>query len=162
MNKIFISILIVIVFIGILAWLGDSASSKDKVSAPSALIVEDGLKTYNFGTISMGKGKVSHSFKIRNSGNEVMQMERMYTSCMCTSASLTKGDDRFGPYGMPGHGLVPSLNQSLDPNQEATVEVIFDPAAHGPSGVGKIERSVIIENGSGRLMEHGITAFVTP
>jgi len=81
---------------------------------------------------------------------------------MCTSAFLIRGDKKIGPFGMPGHGFAPSLNQNLAPNEEAALEVIFDPAAHGPAGVGQVERSVYVENNLDQPIEVGFKAFVTP
>lgn len=81
---------------------------------------------------------------------------------MCTSAALMMGGRRFGPYGMPGHGAIPRIDQTLNPNEEATIEVTFDPAAHGPAGVGKIQRTIIVENNAGQSLELNFTALVTP
>ncbi|OHA09464.1 MAG: hypothetical protein A3B37_02055 [Candidatus Sungbacteria bacterium RIFCSPLOWO2_01_FULL_59_16] len=118
--------------------------------------------SFDFGRISMAAGNVSHVFTIRNTGAEPVVIGKVYTSCMCTTAALTKGGKRFGPYGMPGHGLTSGINESVNPNEEATVEVIFDPAAHGPAGVGRIQRAVIIEQSAGQPLELGVTALVTP
>ena len=81
---------------------------------------------------------------------------------MCTTASLIIGDKQFGPVGMPGHGAIPTINQTINANEEATVEVVFDPAAHGPAGVGRIERIVTLENNAGRPVVLQFAALVTP
>jgi hypothetical protein len=81
---------------------------------------------------------------------------------MCTSASLTTGDEKFGPFGMPGHGAIPSIKATVAVNQEAEIEVVFDPTAHGPAGVGKIQRVVILENNAGGPIELNFSAMVTP
>jgi len=81
---------------------------------------------------------------------------------MCTTASLIKGGEKFGPYGMPGHGFFPSLNQRIEPGEEASLEVVFDPAAHGPAGVGRIDRIVNLENNAGKPLELVFSATVTP
>ena len=118
---------------------------------------------YDFGSISMSAGKVKHMFRIENTKNEPLNIGKMYTSCMCTSASLLMDDKTFGPYGMPGHGFFGgAVNQVLNPNQSAEVEVIFDPAAHGPAGVGPIERAVFVESGDGSTIQLNIKAVVTP
>ena len=118
--------------------------------------------SFDFGTISMAAGNVSHTFKIKNSGTEPAMITTLYTSCMCTSAYLTKAGTKFGPFGMAGHGLIPKINQVLAAGEEATVEVVFDPAAHGPAGVGPIERVVYVETGSGAPMEFMFRTVVTP
>jgi len=118
---------------------------------------------FNFGSISMAAGKVTHRYRFRNAGAEPIVLGKMYTSCMCTSAALVKSSGRkFAPVGMPGHTPIPSLNETLQPNEEAMVEVVFDPAAHGPAGVGPIDRIVTIEHNAGQPLELAFTANVTP
>ena len=63
---------------------------------------------------------------------------------------------------MPGHGFIPGINEAVQPGEEAEVEVVFDPAAHGTAGVGKIERLVYVENNGSRTMQFLIKASVTP
>ena len=163
MNKIIVGIVLVVAVLGGLIWL-----ARPKQEAPvlpvagpeSALVAEE--SQYDFGTISMAAGDVSHQFKIRNTGLEPVNIRKIYTSCMCTTAKLLMNGKSFGPYGMPGHGMIPSLNQEIPAGGEAEMEVIFDPAAHGPAGVGKIERAVIIENDAADPLELLISANVTP
>jgi hypothetical protein len=89
-------------------------------------------------------------------------IRKIYTSCMCTEARLLLGGEVYGPFGMQGHGSIPVINKIVAPNEEAKVEVTFDPAAHGPAGIGKIDRTVFIENGGGVPVELHFTAFVKP
>ena len=116
---------------------------------------------YDFGSISMAAGNVSRVFTVKNMGSGPITIEKMYTSCMCTTAIL-RGEREWGPYGMPGHGFTGTMKEKLEPGEEAKVQVIFDPAAHGPAGVGKIERSVYLENDGGANLELQFTATVTP
>lgn len=81
---------------------------------------------------------------------------------MCTTALLAIGEKQFGPFGMPGHMAIPRIDQNIEPNKEATVEVVFDPAAHGPAGVGLIQRLVTLENNAGESVELQFSAVVTP
>ena len=75
----------------------------------------------------------------------------------------TSSGKELGPYGMPGHGgFAPAINQIVASGEEITVKVIFDPAAHGPAGVGLIERAVYVENNSGKPVEIQFKAVVTP
>ncbi|MFH0712673.1 MAG: DUF1573 domain-containing protein [Candidatus Jorgensenbacteria bacterium] len=129
----------------------------------SAIVSEE--RSFDFGTISMASGDVSHDFKIRNGSGEVVKIERMYTSCMCTAAYFLKdGGGRIGPFGMPGHGgFVPPLKSVIEPGEETVISVVFDPAAHGPAGVGPVEREIYLEDESGNLIVVlGIKATVTP
>lgn len=123
----------------------------------------DALTTaYNFGSISMARGKVSHRYLIRNTGGGSILIRKIYTSCMCTTAALVKGAKRTDPFGMPGHGVIPTINEPMKPGEDALIEVVFDPAAHGPAGIGPVNRVVTIENSGGRPLELVIAANVTP
>lgn len=118
---------------------------------------------FDFGKISMKDGKVTHRFTVKNKGTGEVTINKLYTSCMCTNAVLYRSGKKFGPFGMPGHGMIPSINQRLRPGEEVQVEVIFDPAAHGPAGVGRVERVVYLDNdASPRPFELRIAAEVTP
>ena len=165
MNKTIIGIVVTVLVLGGLVWIArpNSQIAPAALSANSngTLIVEE-ANNYDFGTISMATGKVNHAFKIRNAGIEPVVIGKMYTSCMCTTASLTIDGKQFGPYGMPGHGFVPKIGQTINPNEEATVEVVFDPAAHGPAGVGRIQRAITIEHNAGQPVELLFDAIVTP
>lgn len=172
MNKTTLGIIAAALLIGGLVWLARPGSQNNTASSAmssGALTVEE-TNNYDFGTISMSAGKVKRDFKIKNLGNEPVTINKMYTSCMCTTASLSIGDPstgsgqvkRFGPYGMPGHGAIPTIGETLNPNEAATVEAVFDPAAHGPAGVGRVQRTIIVENNAGKPLEFGFTAFVTP
>lgn len=119
-------------------------------------------RSYNFGSVSMAAGKVTRMFKVKNSGDKDLKIAKLYTSCMCTSASLITSEGRRGPFGMPGHSSIPAIDVPLKAGEEAEVEVIFDPAAHGPAGVGRIERTVSLENDAGDPLLLEIKANVTP
>lgn len=158
-----------VVLVGVLAlfaWAGMPGSQKNEsakiAQGLEAVSLSADETAYDFGTISMAAGNASHTFTISNLSALPVAIEKIYTSCMCTTALLDVGGEKFGPYGMPGHGFIPKINKTIDSGTEAEIEVVFDPAAHGPSGVGKIERVVIIENNGGKALELGFTAVVTP
>lgn len=115
-----------------------------------------------FGRISMAAGKVYHRYSIRNTGVSPLTITRIYTSCMCTAATLVTRSATRGPFGMAGHGIQPSVRERLAPGEVAQVDVVFDPAAHGPAGVGPTERVVTILNDVGPSLELRFNAMVTP
>ena len=115
----------------------------DSVNGAGALVAAEPF--YDLGTISMSAGKVSRMFKITNTGTGQVFVKKIYTSCMCTTATLTTKEGKAGPFGMPGHEAIPTISQTVAPNEEASIEAIFDPAAHGPAGVGRVRRSIYIE-----------------
>jgi uncharacterized protein DUF1573 len=128
--------------------------------APGALAARE--NAFDFGAISMAAGNVSHRFWFRNESADPALIRRIYTSCMCTTATLAKGVRIVGRYGMPGHGPLPDANETLAPGEAAYVDVVFDPAAHGPAGLGRTERVVTIEPGAGEPLKLGFTAEVRP
>lgn len=117
---------------------------------------------FNFGKISMAAGKVSHRYWIKNISGTPLTITKLFTSCMCTDATLITQDGKKGPFGMPGHGPTPRLDERLAPGATAQVDVVFDPAAHGPAGIGQTDRVVTIENDGGLPLELRFSALVTP
>lgn len=163
-NKNIISIIIGLLLLGGLFLISrpeDSSSGVGKEVLSAGMLSAEELN-FDFNSVSMAAGDVSHIFKIKNTGTEPVIIGKMYTSCMCTVATLIYGDKKFGPYGMAGHGFIPSIDQEVNPGEEASVEAVFDPAAHGPAGIGRIERTIILENNSGRPLELNFSAVVTP
>jgi len=130
------------------------AQSQSDLSAPEM--------SFDFGTVSMAAGNVTHRFAIRNANAEPVLIRKISTSCMCTTAQLVKGGRKLAIYGMPGHGYVPNLDETIAPNENAVVEVVFDPAAHGPAGIGRVERFVTVYTGAAQPLELSFNALVTP
>ncbi len=139
-----------------------SAQARPGATPRASAALGSSESKFDFGSISMAAGKVTHRFFLANRGAEPIEIRKLYTSCMCTTAELVKGIRRFGPFGMQGHTDIPSINQDFAPGERAYVEVVFDPAAHGPAGVGPIERVVTIENSAGQPMQLAFSAYVTP
>ncbi len=164
MNKTLISIIVGVLVLGGLIWIArpDSQSNSTISAKSNGILTVEEASNYDFGKISMAAGKVKHQFKIKNTSNEMVTINKVYTSCMCTTAELMSGGKQFGPYGMPGHGAIPKIQGIVNPNDEAIVEVVFDPAAHGPAGVGRIQRTITLENNSGQPIELQFAAIVTP
>lgn len=120
-------------------------------------------KMYDFGTISMAKGLVIKQFKIKNETSDSITVKKIFTSCMCTTAVLLQGERRIGPFGMEGHGgPIPTISENIYAGSETAIEVTFDPAAHGPAGVGTIDRNVLIQTTDGKQLVLGIKAQVVP
>ncbi|HBB43866.1 MAG: 40-residue YVTN family beta-propeller repeat protein [Parcubacteria group bacterium GW2011_GWA1_44_13] len=130
---------------GISVWYGDGGIS-GKGNYSELVSTE---KSFDFGTVSMANGKVNYSFKIRNNGDTPVKITKIYTSCMCTEATLVNGASRKGPFGMPGHnGFASKMNEVVKPGQEISIEVEVDPAAHGPQGTGPAKKVIYIETDS--------------
>jgi len=118
--------------------------------------------SYNFGNISMRRGNVSHDFVLTNTSSEALLIKEVSTSCMCTEAWLRGEDGEVGPFGMSGHGPARKANFSVQPGEQFTVKVEFDPAAHGPAGVGTVGRNVYLKVDTNEQVVLDFTATVTP
>ncbi|MEK7615964.1 MAG: DUF1573 domain-containing protein [Patescibacteria group bacterium] len=164
MNKLIIVIVSILV-LGAIVWYArpGAKGTSDPTETPTgpSILTSSEMK-YDFGTISMKDGNISHLFTVTNTGTEAVTVSKLYTSCMCTTASIMNGTEKVGPFGMPGHAGIPSIKVVLEPGASTQVEAIFDPNAHGPAGVGKIERVVILENSAGKPLELAFSANVTP
>ena len=76
---------------------------------------------------------------------------------------MVKGDGSTkGPFGMAGMGYVPPANETIKPGESRIVRVVYDPNAHGPAGVGQIDRFVTLTDSSGGTLQFEIKALVTP
>lgn len=154
-----------LVLFGALVWFSRPEARRQPANVGSAgsgaLAAEE--MSFDFGEVSMARGKVRRTFMVKNESAVPVAVEKVYTSCMCTEAKFTRaGGKSRGPFGMPGHGFIPKINETLAPGEEAQVEAIFDPAAHGPAGVGPVERLIYIESSNAPTLELTISAVVTP
>jgi|SRR3989344_1967694 len=166
-NKTIIVTAILILSIGGLFWWSRPDSNKAPTD-PNTDLAESALRAletfYDFGRISMRQGLVEKTFTVTNSSDRDMALEKITTSCMCTSAYLeTAGGKEKGPFGMIGHSeSAPRVNETIKAGEIRKVRVVFDPNAHGPAGIGIINRVVILEADSGDQLELEISATVTP
>lgn len=164
MNKtITIIVIIVVALLGVM-FLGQrnatSSPALAQLTTEGALTIPE--KIYDFGTISMANGLVDHMFTVINPTDQDIQVENLTTSCMCTSAYIISGSERQGPFGMPGMGYVPKVNLLIKAGDSRQIDVVYDPNAHGPSGVGSIDRLVYLTSASAGTLQLEIKAVVTP
>ncbi len=166
-----ISIALVVLFViaGLFLWgaagKGGTTQSVQQAAADSgeksALVAAETF--HDFGTISMKDGDVTKDFIITNPTNESITVSTVLTSCMCTTAFIVEPDGNLkGPFGMQGMGYVPPANEVIKAGESRTVRVMYDPNAHGPAGVGKIDRFVALADSAGGTLELEIEALVTP
>lgn len=163
-QNIALTIFIIILILAGFIWFFSSRqeSGVDNLNLTNGILTSQ-ESVFDFDTISMAKGIVSHAFKIKNTGSEALVIKKIYTSCMCTEATFVKGDIKKGPFGMLGHGFIPQISEILNPGEEAEILIVFDPAAHGPAGLGRTERVVYLENsGKNPKFELLISVNVAP
>ena len=82
-------------------------------------------KVYDFGEINFGD-IVSYDFEIKNSGDEILEIKRVATSCPCANAKVER--------------------EKIEPGEEANLFVSYDSGAMGTHGKGKQERIIYIKS----------------
>lgn len=163
MNKIIIIITLVVVgFIGLMIW-GKSVQTTAEADTGAISNLDFSEKLYDFGTISMKNGLVTKDFTVTNNTDKDIVIPSLVTSCMCTKAFFVKSDGTTkGPFGMPSMGYVPPLNETIKVGESRIVRAVYDPNAHGPAGVGQIDRFLILTDAAGGKAQLEIKAMVTP
>jgi hypothetical protein len=163
MNKIIIVIAISSVGLGGLMWLGSPTKKPIESNTGAKSVLTTSEKLYDFGTISMKNGNVTKEFTVMNPTDRDIVVPSLVTSCMCTKAFIVEPDGSVkGPFGMPGMGFVPKANETIKAGESRTIRVVYDPNAHGPAGVGPIDRFAILTDASGSELQLEIKALVTP
>lgn len=116
----------------------DLTAAEPLNSTASAVV---GETSYDWGEIGINDGEVEKTFKIKNEGSSPLKLSNVITSCMCTTAQLVLRD-----LSSPVFGMHSKSNYVLEvpSGAEADLKVVFDPAFHGPSGVGPINRQVVV------------------
>ncbi|MDD5415652.1 MAG: DUF1573 domain-containing protein [Candidatus Daviesbacteria bacterium] len=99
-------------------------------------------KTFDWGNIPINGGNVTKTFTIKNTGTDVLKLIGVKTSCTCTKAQVVI-DGKTSPY-FSMHATSSWVGE-VAPGKEAQLTVIFDPAFHGPTGVGPTERLISVE-----------------
>ena len=167
-NLITFILIIAVLLVGLFLWKGKKSPATGALATlhgdTTQVSITEPIPAYDFGLVSMAKGNVEHDFAITNTTDSDITINQAETSCMCTEAFLKLPDGKeMGPYGMSGHGssFSRSVGVAIKPGEVITVKVIFNPAAHGPTGIGKIERIVTLSSGRGPLTMQ-FRAEVTP
>lgn len=84
-------------------------------------------KSFDFGNVSFGQ-VVNYTFKVKNLGNEILEIKKVATSCACATAKTDK--------------------EKIEPGQTTELLVTYDTAAmgRGPHGKGKQERIIYVKS----------------
>lgn len=91
------------------------------------------IDSLDLGEVSQAKGIVSAFFDFKNEGKSDLVINKLSTSCGCTSASIVYHDIEGPTFTMPGHGKKNPQNWSVSiaPGEKAQLKVYYDPNAHG-------------------------------
>lgn len=99
----------------------------------------------DLGTISQSKGDISTDFEFKNVGKSDLVINKLGSSCGCTSAAILY-EGEVGPmFTMPGHGQENPTDWKvmIKPGDSATLRVFYDPNTHGDF-TGAVTRTVSI------------------
>lgn len=152
-------LLTVLIAAGGVVLLSESSTSATISTSQNAKVTVDNL-TYDWGEIDYNGGNVTKTFTIKNAGTDVLKLTKVKTSCHCTKAQVTINGNTSPSFGMntvsPWVGEVP-------PGNEAQLNIVFDPAYHGPNGVGPITRYISVDTNdpNNSTLEFTLTANVT-
>lgn len=97
---------------------------------------------YQAGRVSMAAGLVKHTFEVKNSGQGDLKISGIKTSCMCTTAKLRVEGEESPEFGM--HNNPTFWSEKIAAGQTGYLDVTFDPALHGPAGVGQVLRIIYL------------------
>lgn len=127
-----------------LAFLVSSKEKKVSVlSTAAAQGVEATPSDYDLGEVPINGGIVTKEYEVKNTTGADIELLKITTSCMCTTASVKIGESQTRFFGMEMAGdKNPFLNLKIKNGETAKVSVRFDPAAHGPEGTGPFDRIV--------------------
>lgn len=132
---------ITLLFLGAVIYFGTRVGATAQVNANDQVTMTVAENSYDWGTIDINGGIVSKSFIIENKGSVPLKLYDIKTSCMCTTAQLKTAKQVSKKFGM--HEKTSSVFE-VQPGEMAELIVEFDPAFHGPSGVGPISRTITV------------------
>jgi hypothetical protein len=103
-------------------------------------VIEISPQSFDFGRIKYGQ-VVKYSFRVKNSGNEILEIQKVATSCSCTTAEVSR--------------------DKIAPQQEAELRVVYDSGAmSGSFAKGDQERIIYVKSNDpvspqAKVMIHG-------
>lgn len=122
------------------------SSKENKTSVLSEAAAEGIMANpsdYQLGEVFINGGIVTKEYEVKNETGEEIELLKIATSCMCTTANAKAGAEETRFFGMEMVGdKNPLLSLKVKNGESAKVSVRFDPAAHGPEGVGPFDRIV--------------------
>lgn len=141
-NKIIIGIIAatLLIIVGGIALVSRSGPQQLTVSESVHLEVQE--TSYDWGEIPINNGNVNKTFEIKNNSQGVLELANVSTSCMCTTAQVIINDQKSPFFGMHPNS---SWLGKVAAGESAQVFIEFDPAFHGPSGIGQASRQVSLD-----------------
>ena len=89
--------------------------------------------SFDFGDVSQKEGAVTVLFSIENKGESDLTIDKLETSCGCTSASIIFQGKEGPIFNMPGHDIneqIEGWQVIIAPGEKAQLKVYYDPDVH--------------------------------
>lgn len=147
-------ILIIVIFtlllLGIGVYFGTKTGATAEVKTDDQVSLSIDSNKFDWGTIDMDNGIVSKSFDIKNTSDTILKLYDVKTSCMCTTAQLKTNSYSSPKFKM--HDKNPNIYE-VKPGEAVELIVEFDPAYHGPSGTGPVNRTITMNTNDSKNPE---------
>lgn len=115
---------LVLIFIGFFLVQEMSNNSPDP-KGPGAIKITP--ESRDLGNVSIGKGTVSTSMEIINTGKGRLELKGLKSSCMCTTAVVVIDGTESPVFSMHNN---PYWTKALEPGEKAQLKIYYDPTAH--------------------------------
>jgi hypothetical protein len=122
--------------------IANNPAVKSGVAAAANSPLEIDRLEHDYKDIPIRGGKAITTFTLSNNSSETIAINKITTSCMCTEAII---DGKvFGMHGNP-YAFI-----EIAPNSKKTMQIEFDPMAHGdvPEALGQVTRLVYVGTNS--------------
>jgi hypothetical protein len=109
-------------------------------------IIAVNSESSDLGNVSQKEGIRTTFFEVKNEGKSNLIIDRLETSCGCTSGSIVYQDKEGPRFAMPGHGINEEIEDwqvSITPGDTAQLKVYYDPSVH-PDFRGAVTRIVSV------------------
>ncbi len=110
--------------------------------APQLELSED---SHDLGSVKAGGDVISTDFEIKNSGASELIINKLDSSCGCTSATVIYRGEEGPRFGMAGHGFdnPEDWSVAIAPGDSAILRVYYDPTMHADL-IGPVTRTVTV------------------
>lgn len=102
----------------------------------------------DLGEVSQRDGVVTTEFIIKNEGKSDLVIDKLSSSCGCTSGSVIYQDEEGPRFYMTGHGYDeadPNWSVVISAGDEAKVKIYYDPSVH-PDLIGSVTRTLSVHS----------------
>lgn len=121
--KFFLILVLIILGLAVYGYFKAVPGTDDRVGGYPQIEITP--KVFDFGEINFGD-VVNYDFKVKNSGDEILEIKRVATSCPCATAKIAK--------------------EKIEPREEVELLVTYDSGAMGLHGKGKQERIIYVKS----------------